>query len=187
MKLELKSLELTAKVEEAKFHLESTQRASAQAHIGNGDTKGTSLEVQAARINLEALEGALEGIQQLIADEREEALRARQVREQNARVKKSDKYRKTIQKADEFLSLFVQELDNADKILADLSAKGSVDLRIAIKGAASPIALATAAKLGETSPQFIENLARALQVYKQASMQCRGRSMTDMALDPSSL
>jgi hypothetical protein len=187
MNLDIKSLELTAKVEEAGYHLEFTQQALTQAHINDGDTQRCTADVQAAQITLDALESALEGIQQKIAEEADEALQAQKAKAASIQVRKSQKYQKTIQMADEHLSLFVKTLDDADQILADLSANGSVDLKAAIRGAASPLAVATAAKLGETNQQFIEKLALALQRYKVASQQCRGRSMAEMAIDPSSL
>jgi hypothetical protein len=185
--LESKALLLSGKIEEAQHRLADCQLALAQAHIAETDIPRATADVLAAEANLGALKTAHEGIQRQIAEDEDEALQAQNAAQAAAQVRKSKKYRKTLTMADEYLTLFVNTLGEADKIMADLSVAGSVSLRAAAKEASAPLAMATAAKLGEANQQYIENLSRALQGYKTAAAQCKGRGLADMALDASGL
>jgi hypothetical protein len=187
MNLQSKSLEITGRIELAEIALADAQQVLVQAHLNDADTDSPTSGVQAAKINLDALHTVRDGLEREINDENDAALQAKNEKAAKVQVAKSERYLNTVQKADEFLILFVQEINRADMVLADLAASGSVDLKAAVRGASSPLAIATAAKLAQTSPRFLEDLAMALQRYKSAAFQCNGRTMADMAINPASL
>jgi hypothetical protein len=193
--IQSKAIEIEGQIDLASMALEDRKQSLAEAHLYGGDLEAANAAVVSATADLEALHTASGAIKKELAAAEASAM-ADLINERTADIKRLSKaYEARLNKAEEHLCLMMAELSEADEILQTIRASASLpalgeipgewrDLLAVLKDPYPPVAVAAAVIVARENRVFGEHFGRALSSHKTASVQCAGRTMSEMAVSP---
>ena len=188
--LSIKRQRLLSKIGQAEYRLEQAQSDLADCYLNDTDAGRINADVIAAQIDLQALKSALVSIDAQIVEADKLAFEKRADASIKEIRKLSGEYDKHLNKAEEFCRIMMMELNNAALTLGEIQAASDLNgadfqnLRLALREANGPVAVAMATLIASENRIFAETLGSALCNHKDASLQCAGRSVSEMAISP---
>ncbi len=193
--LKSKAVELDGKIEAAQMRHEASRQALATAHLTDGDIPRAQADETAARVDLDALRQAHAALLENITLVEKEALEDLLAKRTNKVQRLTKTYFAKLQKVEDFIGMALTELAASNNALDEIREAASLPaigdqppawekLNHALRDPHPPVAIAIASLIAREDRVFAEHLGRALSNHKTASVQCAGRSVTEMALNP---